>query len=473
MYDQNSAPYSLGQQIVRNMAAGLRLASGQAIAREDIHCSLVHALIVLALGWIAVLVEQAAVAGVGAQFWIWGVVTESARSHIWLAALALIAVIAARGTAFVTLVVALGWANLPIWLMVAGLFDLSEAVRTDADPRYEEFFLGCVLAWHCLVFSRALVLLAPLSMLRAGAGLIVYAGALVVAMHVLPNSPMFYQQASPPPSLDIEAIYYQQPALVDDALNALTPQDPQAIDIYFIGVGAFASEDVFMREVEAARTIVDQRLHTRGRSLSLINNIRTHEALPLANRYNLERAIDGVASQMDRSQDVLLLFATSHGSEDASLAVDFADLGMGDIYAQDIRAMLDKAGILWRVVIVSACYSGSFIDALRGPTTIVMTAAAANRTSFGCSSENAWTYFGQAYFAEALARTTDLIEAFKQAKASITVREKKEDKEPSHPQLWVGPRIAEQLSAWRAALKEDSSDWRALRTPAAQGDAPQ
>ena len=107
--------------------------------------------------------------------------------------------------------------------------------------------------------------------------------------------------------------------------------------------------------------------------------------------------------------------------------------------------MLDESNVKWRVVIVSACYSGSFIDDLASPTTLVITAAASDRASFGCSNENEWTYFGRAYFEQALKQTGSLTSAFEIAKEIIAAREIVENKEASLPQLSLGDEIKTHL----------------------------
>ncbi len=50
--------------------------------------------------------------------------------------------------------------------------------------------------------------------------------------------------------------------------------------------------------------------------------------------------------------------------------------------------MIDESGLTNLIVVVQACYSGSFVDNLAAPDRMVITAAAADRTSFGCASEN-------------------------------------------------------------------------------------
>jgi hypothetical protein len=59
-------------------------------------------------------------------------------------------------------------------------------------------------------------------------------------------------------------------------------------------------------------------------------------------------------------------------------------------------------------VVISACYSGVFIPWLANPNNLVVTAADANHSSFGCEDRAKWTYFGNAFFNIALRRTTRL-----------------------------------------------------------------
>jgi hypothetical protein len=102
---------------------------------------------------------------------------------------------------------------------------------------------------------------------------------------------------------------------------------------------------------------------------------------------------------MDPDEDILMLFLTSHGSEDHELAVDFWPLELNTIKPEDLRKALDEAGIRFRVLVISACYSGGFLPALSDDNTLIMAAAAADRQSFGCANENEYTYFGRALFA--------------------------------------------------------------------------
>ena len=75
-----------------------------------------------------------------------------------------------------------------------------------------------------------------------------------------------------------------------------------------------------------------------------------------------------------------------------------------------------------------------------------ITAAAADRTSFGCSDTRDLTYFGEAFYRDALPGATDLRTAFQRAKATIAQREQAEDIEASNPQAFFGAAIEKQLS---------------------------
>jgi peptidase C13-like protein len=97
------------------------------------------------------------------------------------------------------------------------------------------------------------------------------------------------------------------------------------------------------------------------------------------------------------------------------------------------------------VVVVSACYSGGYVEPLRDENSIVITAAAPDRTSFGCEPGRDFTYFGQAYFRDALAKTPSFIEAFEIARELVTQQETAEQLTPSQPQIAVGRAIANML----------------------------
>lgn len=245
--------------------------------------------------------------------------------------------------------------------------------------------------------------------------------------------------------LDVEQVYYSQFRLIAKATRALEDQRPGVTDLYFVGFAGDAHQDVFLREIRSVRTLFDDRFDTRGRSIALINNRATVAREPLASAHNLLAALDQVSARMDPDEDVLFLYLTSHGTPGV-LDVKFDPLHLNDLTAVSLRKMLDETGIKWRVIVISACYSGSFIAPLKTENSLIVTAARADRVSFGCSHENDFTYFGRAYFDEALRRTYSFIDAHAEASKTVDRWETAEELKPSLPQIHIGAAIRPKLA---------------------------
>jgi hypothetical protein len=150
---------------------------------------------------------------------------------------------------------------------------------------------------------------------------------------------------------------------------------------------------------------------------------------------------------MKLESDVLFLSLSSHGSKDGRIVVSNGMLGLNDLSIGDLADALRESRIKWKVIVVSACYAGTFIEPLRDDNTIIIAAAAADRTSFGCSDDRELTYFGEAFYRDALPAASNLQTAFQEASAEIAKREQAEGKTPSKPQAHFGPALEEHLRA--------------------------
>jgi Peptidase C13 family len=249
-----------------------------------------------------------------------------------------------------------------------------------------------------------------------------------------------------------EKALYAQPDLLASALTNISAERPGIDDLYFVGFAPFASQDVFMKETRAVEQMLQERFDTAGRSVSLISHSSLAEQVPLASLTSLRRALRTVGERMNAEEDIVLLHMTTHGSEDHKLSVEFWPLKLEPIGPADLRAALDDAGIKWRIVVVSACYAGGFIDALKDSHTLVVAAADSNKQSFGCGNEFNFTYFSKAYFDEALRTTHSFFEAFDMAKSAIRLRETKEGIAESNPQMHVGEAMVAKLARLRERL---------------------
>ena len=249
----------------------------------------------------------------------------------------------------------------------------------------------------------------------------------------------------PEDTLDVEDVYYRQPELVRKALATVKPHQPGETALYFVGFAGDGEEHEFFNEVRYARGLLDRRFNTAGRSLMLVNSYDTVAELPLANTHNMEAVLQGLAQRMDKEHDVLFMFLSSHGAQDHSLEVSLNPMEMNDLRAEKLKELLDKSGIRNRVIVVSACYSGGFLDVLKDDNTLVLTASSRDHVAYGCGDVTEYTYFGEAYFVKALEHANSFVDAFDAARAGIAAREKDEGMDPSQPQISEGRNIADVL----------------------------
>jgi hypothetical protein len=150
---------------------------------------------------------------------------------------------------------------------------------------------------------------------------------------------------------------------------------------------------------------------------------------------------------MNLGEDVLVLYTTSHGSPGAGLNFKDPAYGVGVIAPNQLAAMLDHAGFKNRLIILQACFSGQFVPVLKGPSTIIATAAADDRTSFGCQAGNDWTYFGDALINHAFRQPLPLDVQFRRAWALIAAAESRDNLTPSNPQFNIGAATSKWLNA--------------------------
>jgi len=213
-----------------------------------------------------------------------------------------------------------------------------------------------------------------------------------------------------------------------------------------------------MKETIAVGRLMEQRFGTAGRSVSLISNPAVADEYPMATLTSLRHVLRSIGERIDPQEDIVLLHLSSHGSLANDLAVEFQPLQLQQITPEDVRTALDDAGIKWRIVVVSACYSGGFVDALKDDNTLVVSASDASHASFGCGNGSAFTYFSQAYFNEALRQTWSFENAFNLARESIAKRERDERLEPSNPQIAIGGPMRAKLARLEKRMSAETAN---------------
>jgi len=270
-----------------------------------------------------------------------------------------------------------------------------------------------------------------------------------------------------------QGLFENQQLLWQQQVDALLPQRPGVVDVYGLVFAPYADENVFRRESTMVNTLLQERFDAQGRVLHLLNHAETAETHPWATPENLQRAIAALAARMDREHDVLVIYMTSHGARNHELAAAHWPLQVPPVTPEMLRAALDESGIRNRVIAVSACFSGGWIEPLATDSTLIMTAADATHTSYGCGRLSELTFFGRAVFHEQLRQTHSFTEAFAKAVPLIQQREVEAGKADgfSNPQIRVGQQIALVLQALEQRLQTEAPN-ASSAAPALAADAP-
>ena len=247
-------------------------------------------------------------------------------------------------------------------------------------------------------------------------------------------------------STDLNAADRQR---TEQAVAALQPQRKGVVDAYVVVI-ALDSDAVFNREAREAGRVLARRFDAAGRTIVLASDEGTDKGNAPSSTQDLASALRGVAHVMDRREDVLVLYTTSHGIPNGGLVYKDARRGEAVISPPLFAQLLDSLDLKNRLLILQACFSGQFVPALEDAGTIVVTAAAQDRSSFGCQAGNDWTLFGTALINHAMRQPLPLDVQVRRAIALIAAAEDRAGLEPSNPQISIG----EGTAAWVNALDQ-------------------
>src|SRR3989440_170550 len=141
-----------------------------------------------------------------------------------------------------------------------------------------------------------------------------------------------------------------------------------------------------------------------------------------------------------------------HGDNPSRPGLDPPPLELAQLPPSALAPMLAQSGIKWKVIVISACFSGGYTEPLKDDNTLITTAADAFHSSFGCDYESDYTWFSQAFYDEALRDTFSFAEAFEAAKETVDDRERAEGDPPSNPQMFEGAAMKKKLAALEKRL---------------------
>jgi peptidase C13-like protein len=153
----------------------------------------------------------------------------------------------------------------------------------------------------------------------------------------------------------------------------------------------------------------------------------------------LDRVLGRIADLHARPSEGCFVFITSHGAHNLGIYLSRKDEMLRP--SALARALASGCGAVPTVVIVSGCYSGAFArGAMTAPNRIVLTAARADRASFGCSAEQTYTHYDSCLLA-ALPHATTWLAVSAETKDCVRYRESQYGETPSHPQASFGAAV--------------------------------
>lgn len=257
-------------------------------------------------------------------------------------------------------------------------------------------------------------------------------------------------EPAPGPALADEALFHAQGAVVERALDEIAEGRAGTPEFYFVGFAPDGTQESNAREMRKAKAAFESRYAAAGRAIALVSNEASLAEFPIATATNLRRSLATVAERMNADEDVLLLYLSARGDPRFDLAAWLPPLEQAPLNPTALARVLHESGIRWKVVVVSACFAGGFIEPLKDPYTLVIASSPDDRATPGCEGGRDAGGFGEAFFGEGLGATRDLAGAFEHARARIAERAKAAGRAGSDPQLWAGEQIAAKLAVLAA-----------------------
>jgi len=147
-----------------------------------------------------------------------------------------------------------------------------------------------------------------------------------------------------------------------------------------------------------------------------------------------------IAALPARPGDRCLIFLTSHGERGAGVWLARSNAALSpDELAQALSRGCAAAPT---VVVVSACYSGSFATGkMAKPNRIVLTAARNDRPSFGCQDHRVYNYFDECLLG-ALPKSSTWRAVANGSRECVRRMERALGERPSEPQAYFGAVVA-------------------------------
>lgn len=172
----------------------------------------------------------------------------------------------------------------------------------------------------------------------------------------------------------------------------LKKSNPNERTVVYIGSAQHSQSLVFERDILLVKSKI-LKTNPNAKSILLSNQLESsHLNYPFATLENLDRIFKKVGEWSKNHPINLIALISTHGNVDV-LSVNIANSYWPAVRSFHMKKWLDGLNNVPTAILLSACYSGSFIQPLVGDNRVVLTAAAHNRNSFGCAYHGQNTYF--------------------------------------------------------------------------------
>ncbi|MFK4441862.1 hypothetical protein ABH944_001583 [Caballeronia udeis] len=209
--------------------------------------------------------------------------------------------------------------------------------------------------------------------------------------------------------------------------------------VWFAGFAMSSASTAFQNDME----LVSSRLSELGGPVVKYEDSNGQQTgrlrYPFATPATLAEAVQHISSHAG-PDDIVVVFISTHGNRKI-LGVNAAHKEFQPMTAGELSAALAPLGKRPTVVILSACFAGSFLPELQGERRIVITAASGERASFGCQPASRNTFFTEGLFATDFDASKSLSQLMAQAKVEIARREHVLKFPNSEPQMSVGLKV--------------------------------
>ncbi len=226
-------------------------------------------------------------------------------------------------------------------------------------------------------------------------------------------------------------------AVPPDAASAAVAAPDLRPRLWYVGLGLFGES--WSQNDVAALPAELQRGAARFRVVPIVLHETTEPAI-------IEKTIADIAAA-EAPGDIVLIYASTHGAP-GLLGRAAGGEELEPIGTAALKRWLEPLRGRDTVLLLSACFAGSFIPALQEPHRIIFTAARADRTSFGCQAGAEHTVFGDALLRALAPPGASLRDIVAATRATVTAEERAlHVTEPSQPQVSVGADVTRLYNA--------------------------